>query len=114
VLEHINANLERAPALSELCAVAHMSQFHFARLFKRSTGMSPHRFVLGRRIDYAKELLAADNALIATIARTEGFRTASHFTTVFRRSTGLTPSTYRSVARSPAPKTFAPPPPGQP
>jgi AraC family transcriptional regulator len=104
VLEHIGANLHRDPRLSELSALAHMSSFHFARLFKRSTGLSPHRFVVGRRIDHAKELLAADGVSIAAISRTVGFRTPSHFTTVFRRSTGVTPSAYRSVAQAAAPK----------
>jgi AraC-like DNA-binding protein len=108
VLEHIDANRHRNPALSELCALAHMSRFHFARLFKRSTGLSPHRFVVGRRIEHAKELLEAEGASIAAIARTVGFRTPSHFTTVFRRSTGMTPSTYRSVARASAVKTIVP------
>jgi AraC-like DNA-binding protein len=108
VLEHIDANRHRNLPLSELCALAHMSRFHFARLFKRSTGLSPHRFVVGRRVDNAKELLAADGASIAAISRTVGFRTPSHFTTVFRRATGMTPSTYRSVAQAPVPRTIAP------
>jgi AraC family transcriptional regulator len=105
VLEHIDANLHRDPRLAELSALAHMSTFHFARLFKRSTGLSPHRFVVARRIDHAKELLAVDGPSIAAISGTVGFRTASHFTTVFRRSTGVTPSAYRSAAHASAPKT---------
>jgi AraC family transcriptional regulator len=108
VLEHIDANRHRNPPLAELCALAHMSRFHFARLFKRSTGLSPHRFVVGRRIDHAKGLLEADGASIAAIARTVGFRTPSHFTTVFRRSTGMTPSTYRSMARASVVKPIVP------
>jgi AraC family transcriptional regulator len=97
VLEHIDANRHRVPSLAELSAIGHMSAFHFARLFKRSTGRSPHRFVVERRIDYAKELLATEGASIAAVARAAGFRTPSHFTTVFRRTTGVTPSTYRSA-----------------
>ena len=97
VLEHIEANRHRGPSLAELSAVGHMSAFHFARLFKQSTGRSPHRFVVERRIDYAKELLAAHPASIAEVARSAGFRTPSHFTTVFRRMTGMTPSSYRSA-----------------
>ena len=99
VLEHIDTNLHRLPTLTELSTVGHMSAFHFARLFKLSTGLSPHRFVVGRRIAYAKRLLAENDLSIAAIARCVGFRTPSHFATVFRRTTGATPSAYRAQAR---------------
>jgi AraC family transcriptional regulator len=107
VLEHIDANRHYRARLSELSALAFMSVFHFARLFKRSTGLSPHRFLVGRRIDRAKELLVNDRAPIAMIGRMVGFRTASHFTRVFRRTTGVTPGAYRSAARAPSPNGTA-------
>src|SRR5439155_21784798 len=69
-----------------------------ARLFKRSTGVPPHRFLIRRRIDEARALLAARTVPIGAIARLVGFRTPSHFTTTFRRITGMTPSAYRSGA----------------
>jgi AraC family transcriptional regulator len=109
ILEYIDANCHRGPKLSELSSVAHMSAFHFARLFKRSTGQSPHRFVVARRIDHAKELLSRDAAPLAAIARAVGFRTASHFSTVFRRTTGMTPSAYRSATRGSLPTATASP-----
>ena len=105
VLEYIEANLHRNPPLSELCALAHMSAFHFARLFKQSTGVPPHRFVVRRRIEHAKALLASDGAPIALVARSVGFRTPGHFTTVFRRTTGMTPGAYRVVAHEPRPRS---------
>jgi AraC family transcriptional regulator len=108
VLDHIDANHHRVPRLSELGAVVHMSAFHFARLFKLSTGVSPHRFVVGRRIDHAKALLATEGASIAAVSRAVGFRTPSHFTTVFRRTTGATPSAYRSEAGLFSPESTAP------
>ena len=108
VLDHIDANSARGLPLSELSALAHMSAFHFARLFKQSTGVSPHRFVVGRRIERAKQLLETGDASIASIAQAVGFRTASHFTTVFHRSTGQTPRAYRTAAHPAHPSTEKP------
>src|SRR5438874_12823610 len=96
VTQYIQDNLRRELRLAELSAVVHMSPYHFARLFKRSTGVSPHRFLVRQRIDEARALLAARTVPIAEIARAVGFRTPSHFTTTFRRVTGITPSAYRS------------------
>lgn len=95
VMNYIEANLQRELRLAELSAVVHMSPYHFARLFKRSTGVPPYRFLVWRRIDEARVLLAAQTAPIAEIARRVGFRTPSHFTTTFRRFTGMTPTAYR-------------------
>jgi AraC family transcriptional regulator len=82
--------------LMDLSTVVHMSPYHFARLFKQSTGVPPHRFVLGQRIARASVLLRDARVSIGEIARLVGFRTPSHFATAFRRMTGLAPSEYRS------------------
>jgi len=92
VTAYIADNLHRSLRLAELSAVVHMSPFHFARLFKRSTGVPPHRFVVRRRIDRAIASLSTSTTPIGTIAHEVGFRTPSHFTTTFRRITGMTPS----------------------
>jgi AraC-like DNA-binding protein len=96
VTAYIEDNLHRALRLAELGAVAHMSQYHFARLFKAATGVSLHRFVVHRRIDTAAALLASSESSISSIARAVGFRTPSQFATTFRRVTGLTPTAYRA------------------
>jgi AraC-like DNA-binding protein len=96
VAQYIQANLRQDLRLAQLSAVVHMSPYHFSRLFKRSTGVPPHRFLVRHRIEQACALLAARNVSIAEVARTVGFRTPSHFTTTFRRITGMTPSAYRS------------------
>ena len=95
VTQYIQENLPRDIRLAELGALVHMSPYHFARLFKRSTGVPPHRFLVRRRIDEARTLLEARTLAIGEIARLVGFRTPSHFTTTFRRITGMTPSAYR-------------------
>ena len=95
VTEHIEQNLDKPLPLTELAAVVHMSRFHFARLFRRSTGDPPRRFVMRQRIARACEFLARSELTIAEISRRVGFRTPSHFTTMFRRVSGVTPSGYR-------------------
>jgi AraC family transcriptional regulator len=95
VTQYIQDNLHRKLRLAELSAQVNMSPYHFARLFKQSTGTSPHRFVLRRRIDRASTLLTTGELSIGEVARLVGFQTTSHFTTVFRRITGLTPGGYR-------------------
>ena len=98
VTEFIDDNLARALPLSELSAEAHMSPYHFSRLFKVSTGVPPHRFVVQRRIDRACALLVEGHLSIDAIARAVGFRTRSHFSMMFHRLTGIPPTAYRAVA----------------
>jgi AraC family transcriptional regulator len=87
--------LNQRLTLMELSTVVQMSPYHFARLFKQSTGVPPHRFVLGQRIARASVLLRDARLSIGEVGRLVGFRTPSHFTTAFRRMTGITPSAYR-------------------
>lgn len=95
VTEHVEQNLDKPLPLTELAEVVHMSRFHFARLFRRTTGDPPHRFVIRQRIARACEFLACSELTIAEIAHRVGFRTHNHFTTMFRRVSGVTPSRYR-------------------
>jgi AraC family transcriptional regulator len=99
VTEYIQQNLDKDLPLAELAALVNMSPFHFARLFKGSTGLPPHRFVIRQRIARARACLSTPDLSIAQISRSVGFRTPSHFTTVFRRVTGVTPRRYRARHR---------------
>jgi AraC family transcriptional regulator len=99
VTEHIQGNLNQDLTLARLGAVACMSPFHFARLFKSTTGLPPHRFVLRARVDHARDLLTDPTLSIQHVAQVVGFRTPSHFTAVFRRVTGITPRAYRAELR---------------
>ena len=87
-LEYIDANLSNRIELVELARVAGFSRMHFARLFRVSTGLRPHEFVLRRRLDRAKWLLLHSQSSVASIARESGFSTHAHFTNVFRELVG--------------------------
>jgi AraC family transcriptional regulator len=97
VIEYIESNLDRDMHLKELAMVAGLSAFHFAKLFKQSTGASPHQYVLHRRLDRAKDLLRKPEMGMAEISLLSGFADQSHFTNVFRRVQGITPSKFRSL-----------------
>ena len=98
VVEHIRNNLDTPLAVRELSRIAEMSQSHFSKLFKLSTGLAPHQFVLQQRINRSKELLRQDNAKIIDIALEVGFKNQAHFTTVFGNLVGMTPRQFQRSA----------------
>jgi AraC family transcriptional regulator len=95
VIEFINLNYQRDLSLAELAGVAGMSTFHFAREFKKSTGTTPHQYLLKLRIQRAKELLSESEMPLVDVGFQSGFSHQSHFTRLFRKLTGTTPLTYR-------------------
>lgn len=97
VLEYIQAYLNQDIRLADLAALTGMSQYHFCRLFKRSLGVTPHRYVMQQRIEHSKQLLKQKDLAIADIALMCGFKTQSHLTTLFRKSTGITPKSFRTL-----------------
>lgn len=94
VLAHLNHDL----SLPQLAEQAGFSPYHFARLFRLSTGESPHQFVLRQRIEYAKRLLQDSELPLAHIALETGFANQSHLTQAFKRQVGITPIAYRKTA----------------
>jgi len=97
VKEFIAANLEEDLSLAEISAVADLSQFHFARAFRKSTGMTPQQFLMRERIERAKELLSKDDLPLVEISLRTGFKNQSHFTSLFRKFTSLTPKVWREA-----------------
>jgi AraC family transcriptional regulator len=97
VKEFIDANLEDDLGLAEISAEAGLSQFHFARAFRKTTGLTPQHYLMERRIERAKLLLANDDLPIVEISLLTGFKNQSHFTTLFRKFTNLTPKTWRDL-----------------
>jgi len=98
VKEYIEENLSEELSIANLASVALMSEFHFARIFKATTGESPHRYVIQRRIERAKVLLSVTQLAIAEIAYRVGISNQSHFTAQFRKFVGTTPKQYRDSA----------------
>jgi AraC-like DNA-binding protein len=93
--EYVDAHVSENIELSDLAAVAGLSVFHFAREFKRSVGVTPHLFLLQRRVDQAKAMLARSDLSLSEIAVVLGFADQSHFTRRFREFVGTTPNEYR-------------------
>ncbi len=92
VIAHIEENLGEGLTLGNLASVACVSRFHFARMFRQSTGYSPMAYVLRRRVERARLLLAQGYQKLSDLAAELGFCDQSHFTRIFRRMTGFTPA----------------------
>lgn len=80
--------------MTSLAGVAAMSEYHFARSFKETVGISPHAYVLSRRIARGRAMLSRGEGSLAHVALACGFSSQAHFTTAFRRSLGVTPGEY--------------------
>jgi AraC family transcriptional regulator len=93
----INANLEGEPSLEQIARACKLSVSHFARAFTRSTGISPHRWLMQRRVDAAKDLILTTDSSLVEISLRCGFSDQSHFTRVFAEATGETPGRWRQI-----------------
>lgn len=94
-IEYIHTYLDRDLSLVEIAQVINVSPTYFASLFKRSTGISPHQYVVQQRVERAKSLLLKTDLAIADIALQVGFSNQSHLTRHFKRLTGATPKQVR-------------------
>jgi AraC family transcriptional regulator len=92
VIEHIEAHVDRRLSLAELAGVAGVSASHFKALFKRSTGLPVHQYVVRRRVERARLLLQERSTSIADVAAQTGFANQSHLARWMRRVAGVTPT----------------------
>jgi AraC family transcriptional regulator len=88
--QHILRNLDTPLTLEDLASLVGKSRFHFARLFKASTGVTPHQYVIRRRVERARELLRAGRAIVEVAAEV-GFASQSHLNSHIQRAFGCTP-----------------------
>jgi AraC-like DNA-binding protein len=95
VLGHIEENLDTQIPMATLARLAGLSVCHFARAFKQSVGVPPHRYLINQRLSVAARLIVCTDSSLMDVALTVGFCDQSHFTRLFSRSLGESPSSYR-------------------
>jgi AraC family transcriptional regulator len=96
VEDHVHENLAEDISVEALAELVDLSPFHFSRVFKHATGMSPLQFVTRERITYAQQLIRETARSIIDIGMEVGYTSPSYFTKVFRRVTGVRPTDFRS------------------
>lgn len=97
VIDFAQAHLDQGITLDALAEQTSYSSYHFARLFRQATGMSPYQFVLRQRIERAQQLLHDTEDPLLDIAYDCGFANQCHMTRVFRQHVGMTPRAYRRM-----------------
>ena len=95
VREYVETHLSESMDLAELAAVAGLSVYHFARAFKQSAGVTPHHYLVRRRIERAQEMLARSDLALSEVALVTGFSDQSHLARHFRQLVGVTPGQFR-------------------
>jgi AraC family transcriptional regulator len=96
--DYINKNLRDDLSLEKISKALCMSPCHFAHQFKQTTGHTPHRYVIGCRMEKAKSLLRETKLSVSEIAQMVGYTSQGYFSTVFRQSIGRSPLRYRNDA----------------
>ncbi len=97
VVEKMNAQLADDFSLTRLARSAELSEYHFSRMFKRATALSPSQYFIGLRMARARQLLIETQRSVLDIGLEVGYSSPSHFSQVFRREVGVTPSAYRQA-----------------
>jgi AraC-like DNA-binding protein len=90
--EHYDLPLD----LEQICARAGFSRYHFLRLFRRTFDQTPHQYLTSRRIEKARDLLAAGELSVTEVCFAVGFQSLGSFSTLFQRHAGHPPSAYRA------------------
>src|SRR5215471_10089641 len=99
VLEYIEANLDRNISLADIASVTGLSVSHFKSLFRESAGVPAHQYLIRRRVERAKHLIAEDKMPISQVAFETGFAHQSHLARHMRRLLGVSPKALRETLR---------------
>jgi AraC family transcriptional regulator len=95
--DYVRAHLAESISIETLAELAELSPFHFSRVFKQATGMTPLQFVTRERMLQAQQLIRETSRSLIEIALEVAYTSPSHFTKVFWRVTGVTPKEFRSA-----------------
>jgi AraC-like DNA-binding protein len=99
VSDYIDAHLSGRILVSDLSTIVQRSQAHFSRAFKRTFGVSPHLYILRRRIEKACHLMLMSDDSLSDIALACGMSDQPHLCKIFRQMTGRTPASWRRERR---------------
>jgi AraC-like DNA-binding protein len=94
----MRANLGELLTVDDMARAAMFSKFHFTRIFQRTTGLSPRRFLSALRLERAKRLLVSTSLNVTDISLRVGYNSVGTFSSRFSRSVGLSPTMYRRLA----------------
>jgi AraC family transcriptional regulator len=100
IVDLLCADLSADVDLTTMAATVSLSPFHFARAFKASTGVPPHRYLMQLRVEKARKLLEGTDLPIGEVASEVGYDDPSYLARLFRREVGTTPAQYRRKRRS--------------
>lgn len=98
IVDYIESNLAADLSLESLCGIAGMSQYHFARLFKKRFGIPPHAYIQQRRVERAHQLILNSDLALKEIVFSTGFYDQSHMTKSFKRTFDTTPTALRRAS----------------
>ena len=98
-IAHIEDHIGENITTDQLAQIARLSRDHFVRTFRKSTGETPHQYLVGRRMARARRMLETTDLRITDVARQCGYDSLTYFTTLFRREVGVSPGAYRRSNR---------------
>lgn len=101
IIQYIDHHLSESLSLESIAKKAKLSPIYFHQLFKSITGITPNKYIMTKRINYAKELLINSDHSIKYICHHTGFHNPSYFGSTFKKITGMTPSSFRDTNRRP-------------
>jgi len=97
ITDYIDKRFNRELPISELAETINLSEDYFSAKFKESMGISPHQYIMSKRLDEAKHLLRHTDSSIEEISKMVGYTNQAYFATIFKRHFGMTPTQYKKA-----------------